>query len=90
MLNSLYGKFGQRSEEWQYVTDDPTRTYDWWQEYDVNERRIYTYRCINHRVEVSVGYREGYNSMVAIAAEVTAYARMMLWELIKVAGRDNV
>jgi hypothetical protein len=90
MLNSLYGKFGQRSEDWKYVTDDPTRLYDWWQEYDVDKKEIFTYRCINHRVEVSTGFHEGYNSLVAIASEVTANARLMLWYLIEQAGLNNV
>lgn len=90
MLNSLYGKFGQRSEDWEYVCDDPTRDYDWWQEYDVSAQRVFTYRCINHRVEKSTGYHEGYNSFVAISAEVTANARLFLWDLITMAGIDNV
>lgn len=90
MLNSLYGKFGQRTEEWKYVCDDATRDYDWWQEYDYQDKKVYTYRCINHRVEVSTGYHEGFNSLVAIAAEVTANARLYLWDLISLAGVNNV
>jgi len=90
MLNSLYGKFGQRAEDWEYVCIDPTRDYDWWQEYDMQKKKLFTYRCINHRVEVSTGYHEGFNSLVAISAEVTANARLMLWRLITTAGRDNV
>lgn len=90
MLNSLYGKFGQRSEEWEFVCDDPARHYDWWQEYDYQKKRLFTYRCINHRVEVSTGYQEGYNALVAISAEVTANARLYLWELCCAAGLGNV
>lgn len=33
---------------------------------------------------------ESYNSFPAIAAHVTAYARMFLWQLIRMAGRNNV
>lgn len=90
MLNSLYGKFGQRAEEWAFVCNDPTRHYDWWQEYDFQKKRLFTYRCINHRVEVSTGYKEGFNSLVAISAEVTANARLYLWELCNIAGLDNL
>lgn len=90
LLNSLYGKFGQKVEDWSFVCEDATRDYDWWQEYDFQNRQIYTYRCINHRVEVSTGYHEGFNSLVAIAAEVTANARLMLWDLITTAGIANV
>lgn len=90
MLNSLYGKFGQRAEDWEYVTTDPTRDYDWWQEYDMQKKKVFTYRCINHRVEVSTGYHEGFNSLVAVSAEVTANARLYLWQLICQAQIKNV
>jgi len=90
MLNHLYGKFGQRIEDWEFVCEDPSRDYDWWQEYDFQQKKIFTYRCINHRVEVSTGYHEGFNSLVAIAAEVTANARLFLWDLITTAGLKNV
>ncbi|GAJ13847.1 unnamed protein product, partial [marine sediment metagenome] len=33
---------------------------------------------------------EGYNSFTAIASEVTANARMLLWDFIEKAGRENV
>lgn len=90
MLNSLYGKFGQRIEDWKFVCEDSTRDYDWWQEYDFNTKQIYTYRCINHSVEVSTGHHEGFNSLVAISAEVTANARLLLWHLIQTARLQNV
>lgn len=90
MLNALYGKFGQKSEDWDFVCNDPTRLYDWWQEYDFQKKRVFTYRCINHRVEVSTGYHEGFNSLVAVSSEVTANARLYLWHLINVAGLDDV
>lgn len=89
-LNSLYGKFGQKVEEWKYVGDDPSRLYDYWTEWDVAKQMVFTYRCINHRVEELKGFREGFNSFVAIAAEVTANARMELWRLINLSGRHNV
>ena len=90
MLNSLYGKFGQRVEDWRFVCEDITRDYDWWQEYDIQDKCVYTYRCINHCVEVSTGYHEGYNSLVAISAEVTANARLYLWHLAETAGLSHV
>ena len=90
MLNSLYGKFGQAVDEWKPVGYDETRLYDYWTEWHVQEQKLYTFRCINHWVEEKVGQSEGYNSLVAIPGEATAYARMVLWLLIKKAGRDNV
>ncbi len=90
MLNSLYGKFGQRSQDWEYVTDDPATDYAVWQEYHYQEHKTYTYRCINHRVERCVGLKEGFNSLVAIASEVTANARLTLHSLILEATRGHV
>jgi len=90
MLNSLYGKFGQKVDEWKYVGEDPTRLYDYWIDWDVKDQKNYAFRCINHRVEELIGTSEGFNSIVAIAAEVTANARMYLWEMIKDAGPENV
>jgi len=90
MLNSLYGKFGQAIEEWKPIGYDETRLYDYWTEWNVQEHKLYTFRCINHWCEEKVGQSEGYNSLVAIPSEATAYARMSLWKLIKKAGRDNV
>ncbi|GAI94796.1 unnamed protein product, partial [marine sediment metagenome] len=37
-----------------------------------------------------IGYDEGYNSLVSIPAEVSANARLYLWQLIKKAGLHNV
>ena len=90
MLNSLYGKFGQKVEDWKYIGDDDTRDYDFWTEWDVAEQKLYTYRCIEHHVEERVGEKEGYNALVAISAEVTANARLYLWTLMNDAGRENV
>ena len=90
MLNSLYGKFGQAVEEWKPIGYDAERVYDYWTEWDTREHKLYTYRCINHWCEEKVGSQEGYNSLVAIPSEATAYARLVLWQLMKKAGRDNV
>lgn len=90
MLNSLYGKFGQRIEEWKPVGYDQTRLYDYWTEWDVETRTMHTFRCLNHWVEEKIGATEGYNSLVAIPAEVTAYSRMYLWQLITIAGKDHI
>lgn len=89
MLNSLYGKFGQQIEEWSSVGYDPTRLYDYWTEWDVETKTLHTFRCLNHWVEEKVGSVEGYNSLVAIPAEATAYARMYLWKLITLATLEH-
>lgn len=90
MLNSLYGKFGQQIEEWKSVGYDSTRLYDYWSEWDVMTKTLHIFRCLNHQVEEKVGNSEGFNSLVAIPSEATAYARMYLWKLITTAGREHV
>ena len=89
MLNSLYGKFGQKSEVWDQVGEDFAREYDYWTEYDYDTKITHTYRAVNYMVEERKGYEEGYNSLVSIPAEITANARLYLWQLIKKAGLKN-
>ena len=90
MLNSLYGKFGQKSEVWQKVGEDFAREYDYWTEVEFGTKVTHTYRAVNYVVEERQGYEEGYNSLVSIPAEITANARLYLWQLIKKAGLANV
>jgi hypothetical protein len=90
ILNSLYGKFGQQIEEWKPIGYDETRIYDYWTEWDVHTKTLHTFRCLNHMVEEKIGSSEGFNSLVALPAEATAYARMYLWQLMVAAGREHV
>lgn len=90
LLNSLYGKFGQKSEVWEKVGMDYAREYDYWTEFDYEAKETHTYRAVNYVVEERKGYDEGYNSLVSIPAEITANARLYLWQLIKQAGLANV
>ena len=88
-LNSLYGKFGQKSEVWEKIGYDYAREYDYWTEVDYESKEIHTFRAVNFVVEERKGYEEGYNSLVAIPAEITANARLYLWMIIKKAGIEN-
>jgi len=90
MLNSLYGKFGQKSEVWEKVGMDYAREYDYWTEFDYETKETHTYRAVNYVIEERKGYDEGYNSLVSIPSEITANARLYLWQLIKTAGLQNV
>ena len=90
MLNSLYGKFGQRSHAWDDVRaateDDPP---EWLQQFSPGDP-VARYRVRMGRVQMKTRPDESRDSFPAIAAHVTAYGRMLLWELIKQAGRENV
>ncbi|MGH3571472.1 MAG: DNA polymerase [Pseudonocardiaceae bacterium] len=92
-LNSLYGKFGQMSPEWEEVTDPdelvglladiPPNRGRW----DTNEG---TFRRVGDHVERKVGRVEAYNAFCAIAAHVTSAARMVLLDGMLAAGMNEV
>lgn len=90
MLNSLYGKFGQRNEVYEPVGMDDSKPDGIVKELDYQSGEWVTYRIINGRVEKLAGMKEGYNSFPAIAAHITADARMKLYEYIRKAGRSEV
>lgn len=90
LLNALYGKFGQRGYKW-VDCHDPA----------VPGLVAAIGNCteggpaLHHRLRLGrwlhrLDDAEAYESMPAVAAHVTAYARMELWRLIGVAGRQHV
>ena len=90
-MNSLYGKFGQRGEKWIEVgeTADPTPVFEWY-EIDAETGESRRMRAMFGKIYKHTKEDESYNSFPAIAAHVTSYARMRLWNLINVAGERNV
>jgi hypothetical protein len=89
LLNSLYGKFGQRAENWKKIAECPN-------EPDRDELIFYTRPYKIRRLRYLLGqlfelqgYSEAFDSFPAIAAHVTAYARMYLWSLMQIAGIGN-
>ncbi|KKK56003.1 hypothetical protein LCGC14_3068880, partial [marine sediment metagenome] len=90
MLNSLYGKFGQRGGHWEEIRDarddDPLA----WLEQDVEDGPVTKFRTRLGKVQRRNRDIEGGDSSPAIAAHVTAYARMYMWRLFAQAGHENV
>jgi hypothetical protein len=89
LLNSLYGKFGQKAENWEKIGEAPD-------EPDREELIFYTNPPKVMRIRYLLGqlfelksYSEAFDSFPAIAAHVTAYARMYLWRLMSIAGIGN-
>jgi hypothetical protein len=90
LLNSLYGKFGQKIDVWKQI--------GLCKPHEVGVVRVVNPKTGQRKlmrmregvVEVHDGEVEGYESMVAIPAHVTAYARMYLWYLMTQAGLDHV
>lgn len=90
LLNSLYGKFGQKVHKLEPLNADLPLTKNFGYYYNKElGRKAYVIK-IGNKWYISEPDYEGYNSMVAIAAFVTSYARMYLWSMIKKAGIENV
>jgi hypothetical protein len=89
-LNSLYGKFGQRGQKWEICEySAPPGISEWFGACDKDNV------VMKHRVRFDEVWHkrldgEAFESFPAIAAHVTAEARMKLWSLIKQAGREHV
>lgn len=89
LLNTLYGKFGQQGEEW-VKTDEPPHPYKFkWFDYDVDIGKRSNYMVIDGQVFRSDKQDESRDSFPAIAAHVTAHARMMVHRTINIVGREN-
>lgn len=90
MLNSLYGKFGQKNEVFEKVDYNPELEDDMFKVHHIDTGSFVTYRIVNGVVEEAVGEVEGYNSFCAIASHISADARMLLWGFISQADPVNV
>ena len=89
LLNSLYGKFGQKAENWEKIgiaPDEPDR-----EEliFSQSPRKVSRLRYLLGEVFELKSYSESFNSFPAIASHVTAYARLYLWSLMQIAGVGN-
>jgi len=89
IMNSLYGKFGQKAEKWIKISDCPN-------EPDRVEFLIYADRPGIRKLRYLMGqcfeltsYGEAYDSFPGVAAHVTAYGRCELWSLMQKAGVGN-
>jgi hypothetical protein len=90
LLNSLYGKFGQRGIVWDREEDTSDLEAVQWSEVEHGTGRITRYRKFGGMVQRQGQEQESRDSFPAIAAHVTSYARTYLWSLIERAGRDHV
>ena len=89
LLNSLYGKFGQKAENWQRIGSAPNEPDREELIFRNNPRKVTRLRYLLGEVFELKSYSEAFNSFPAIAAHVTSYARMYLWRLMLVAGIGN-
>lgn len=90
MLNSLYGKFGQHSEQWVLDGYDESLDDDSFDIYDLDSGdRHRVYIIAGHQWTV-IGRRESYHSFPGVASCITSAARVLLWKLFMQAGLKNV
>lgn len=90
LLNSLYGKFGQRGRT-TTIVGEMGNDECWVREaVDGTTGQPIIYRCINGTIWKEEREGESYHSFPAIAGAVTAYGRHQLLTLILKAGWGNV
>lgn len=90
-LNSLYGKFAQKSEVWERVGDsDPNLIVGDGREWDPITGELIKYKIFGGSRFEFRGEEESFDSFPAVAAHVTAHSRMMIWGLMEEAGRENI
>jgi hypothetical protein len=89
-LNSLYGKFGQKSDTWERSGDADPALVKVEEVYNKEEEKIITYKTFGGSIFKSGNEQEAFNSFCAIAAHVTAYARQELLYFMEAAGWENV
>ena len=91
IMNSLYGKFGQRGDEILLEENVDEIGYKIESVFDADIDAWIMKLHIGDFIRESILMtEEGFNSFPAIAAHVTEYARMYLWKMIKKAGLNNV
>jgi len=90
MLNSLYGKTGQRERGFEPYEGDETKLRGTSVILDLGTGKRQTLHKFGGQYFIEVDRGESYNSFPAIAAHVTAYGRMALWDLFKIAGPGHV
>lgn len=90
LLNTLYGKWGQKSRVWLKRPNDEGRKPGWSIEYCIDEPGTYYSLCLGREIFDLERITESTYSFPAIAAYVTAYARCVLWSYIEKAGIDHV
>ena len=89
LLNSLYGKFGQKADVWEKIGEcqgERDRVEVCFMSSGGRARQI---RYLLGEIWELTGQEECFNSFPAIASHVTAYGRMYLWRLMQDTGLEN-
>lgn len=90
LMNSIYGKFGQRNHELKDTDEINDRKYDSFYRIDENNGYNRKFVILNHRVYEQIPSMVGKNSSPIISACVTANARMYLYYAMRDIGIENI
>ena len=90
LLNSLYGKFGQRGRKSRRIGTTTDLSVKTWSEIDGETGQRYRMRQLAGVIEQHWTEGESAMSHPAIAAHVTGHGRRLLWSLIRRAGNRAV
>lgn len=90
MLNSLYGKFGQKGLVFQGVDRTTDMNPGAWEEYDRDTGESHKFRQLMGVIMKQSSETESANSHPAIAAHVCAYASTELYQMAQQAGVEHV
>lgn len=90
LMNSLYGKFGQKITEYKATAYNERLPDHAGYTFDMVAGKHIKFRCIDGIIEIETGEHEAHDSFVAIASAITSHARSYLIELIETANWDNV
>lgn len=90
MGNSLFGKFGQRGRRFEGIGECPEHIALKWTHVDLQAKTSTNMRALGGLVQSWVADGEAMDSHPSIAAHITAYGRVELWELNRLAGAGNV
>ena len=89
LINSFYGKWGQSGGKWVEEYTHTDLTCKTWTEIDADTGKITQHRQLGGLVQRKDEQTESRDSFPAIAAHVTANARMVLWSIIETAGLNH-
>jgi len=90
LMNSLYGKFGQKVTEYKQVGFNSKLPDSGGSTYSLFKGRNVKYRIIDGIIEEESGEHESNDTFVAIASYITSHARVYLASLIKQCGWRNI
>jgi hypothetical protein len=91
VMNSLYGKFGQRFGRWENMPyEEPMNSWGEWVTYNMETNTIQKYRGIGNLTQASTQRGEHGRAFPAISAYVTSHAREYMRKLYHIAGAGHV